>query len=125
MVRSECPAQACLNLLGRKWTGQIVWALMSGRRRFSEIQAAVPGITGRVLSRRLKELEGAGLVIRQAYAEIPPRVEYRLTRSGRSLQPVIEAMARWSQRFGARPGSGASGRKRGSRRAPSERSRGS
>ncbi len=98
-----CPATAALELLGRKWTGYILWALLAGPRRYSEILRAVPGITDRVLSVRLKELERAGIVTRRQYEEIPARVEYTLTPRGRDLAPIIEEMARWSERWGGRP----------------------
>lgn len=95
-----CPATAALELLGRKWTGFILWALLEGPRRYTEILQGVPGITDRVLSVRLKELERAGIVTRRQYAEIPARVEYALTPRGRDLAPIIEEMARWSERWG-------------------------
>lgn len=98
-----CPASAALELLGRKWTGYILWALMEGPRRYTEILHAVPGITDRVLSVRLKELERAGIVTRRQYPEIPARVEYTLTPRGRDLAPIIAEMARWSERWGGRP----------------------
>lgn len=98
-----CPATAALELLGRKWTGFILWALLDGPRRYTEILHAVPGITDRVLSVRLKELERAGIVTRRQYAEIPARVEYTLTERGRDLAPIIAEMARWSERWGGRP----------------------
>lgn len=99
-----CPATAALELLGRKWTGFILWALLEGPRRYTEILHAVPGITDRVLSVRLKELERAGIVTRRQYAEIPARVEYSLTPRGRDLAPIIAEMARWSERWGGRGG---------------------
>ncbi len=99
-----CPATAALELLGRKWTGFILWALLEGPRRYTEILHAVPGITDRVLSVRLKELERAGIVTRRQYQEIPARVEYALTLRGRDLAPIIAEMARWSERWGGRPG---------------------
>lgn len=101
-----CPATAALELLGRKWTGFILWALLEGPRRYTEILHAVPGITDRVLSVRLKELERAGIVTRRQYEEIPARVEYSLTPRGRDLAPIIAEMARWSERWGDRPAAG-------------------
>lgn len=105
-----CPATAALELLGRKWTGFILWALLDGPRRYTEILHAVPGITDRVLSVRLKELERAGIVTRRQYAEIPARVEYSLTERGRDLAPIIAEMARWSERWAGRRTRSSSGR---------------
>lgn len=103
-AEGTCPATAALELLGRKWTGFILWALLEGPRRYTEILHAVPGITDRVLSVRLKELERAGIVTRRQYEEIPARVEYALTPRGRDLAPIIAEMARWSERWGGRAG---------------------
>lgn len=97
-----CPAAAALELLGRKWTGYILWALLDGPRRYTEILRAVPDITDRVLSTRLKELERAGVVTRRQYAEVPARVEYSLTPRGRDLAPILDEMSRWSRRWGHR-----------------------
>lgn len=72
--------------------------LLDGPRRFTALLEAAPGLSDRVLSRRLKELEAAGIVTRAAYPEVPPRVEYELTSRGRELRPVIEEMERWGRR---------------------------
>ena len=93
-----CPGAACFVLLGKKWTAFIVWALLDGPKRFTELGEAAPGLRDRVLSQRLKELEAAGIVTRSQYAEIPPRVEYELTPRGLELRPVIAAMERWGRR---------------------------
>jgi DNA-binding HxlR family transcriptional regulator len=98
-----CPAAAALEVLGRKWTGEILWALLDGPRRFTEILARVPGLTDRVLSARLKQLQRTGIVTRRQFPEIPPRVEYALTDRGRDLAPALEAMTRWSRRWSAEP----------------------
>lgn len=97
---SDCPGAACFELLGRKWTAYLIWALQEGPRRFTQLLEAAPGLSDRVLSARLKELEHAGIVTRRQFEEIPPRVEYALTRSGRALAPVIREMERWGRRWG-------------------------
>lgn len=97
----ECPGRACFELLGRKWTALIVWALGQGPRRFSELMDDVEGVSDRMLARRLKELEAADIVTRSHHPEIPPRVEYALTPKGRGLGPVITAMEGWSSKWGA------------------------
>ena len=84
------------DLLGRKWAPEIVAALRSGPRRFSELRAEVPGLGDTVLSRRLTELEHAGIVSRAQFPEIPPRVEYTLTGAGLALERMLAAIERWS-----------------------------
>lgn len=98
-MSEECSGAACFELLGKKWTAFIVWALLDGPRRFTELATAAPGLRDRVLSQRLKELEAAGIVTRSQYLEVPPRVEYELTDRGRGLEPVIEEMERWGRRW--------------------------
>jgi DNA-binding HxlR family transcriptional regulator len=95
----ECPGRACFELLGKKWTALIVWALRDGPLRFSELQDGVAGVSPRMLSRRLDELSSLGIVTRHQFGEIPPRVEYSLTDMGRDLRPVIEKMELWSSRW--------------------------
>jgi DNA-binding HxlR family transcriptional regulator len=101
-VTERCPGAACFELLGKKWTAYIVWALMDGPRRFKKLLEVAPGLRDRVLSQRLKELGSAGIVTRTQYAEVPPRVEYELTDLGRQLRPVIEEMERWGRRWSRR-----------------------
>ena len=101
-MSEDCPGRACFELLGRKWTAQIVWSLLAGPRRFSELPEAIPGLSDKILSHRLVELAEAGIVQRTQYPEIPPRVEYELTPAGLGLQQVIIEMERWSERFGPR-----------------------
>jgi DNA-binding HxlR family transcriptional regulator len=90
---------ACSELLGRKWTSQIIGVLLAGPRRFSGLQAALPGLSDKVLSQRLSQLEGAGIVSRTQFLEIPPRVEYALTPPGLALRDVIGEMRRWSRTY--------------------------
>lgn len=85
-----------VEMLSKKWTIQIVTALLHGPVRFGCLQGLVAGISETVLSRRLDELQQAGLVTRTPYDEIPLRVEYALSPSGRRLEPVIAALERWS-----------------------------
>lgn len=108
-MESNCPGSACFELLGRKWTAHVVWALGDGPRRFSELVEAVSGVSDRVLTRRLRELEALGIVKRKVHAEIPPRVHYELTARGRDLRPVVDEMERWSTRWGQGRGPGPKG----------------
>ncbi|MGG1961009.1 helix-turn-helix domain-containing protein [Bacillus pumilus] len=92
-----CPRfEKAVELLSKRWVALIVFQLLSGPQRFSEIEAALTNLSGRVLSERLKELEAAGIVKREVFAETPVRIEYSLTDMGRSLAPVFEEIAKWS-----------------------------
>jgi DNA-binding HxlR family transcriptional regulator len=95
-----CPLyHQAAELIGRRWTGAIVRAMMDGAVRFGDVAAAVPGISDRMLSERLKELEAEGLVTRAVYAEHPVRIEYRLTAKGQDLGEVMDAIAAWAHRW--------------------------
>jgi DNA-binding HxlR family transcriptional regulator len=91
--------QHTVELIGRRWTGAIVRALLSGVTRFSDLSETVPGLSDRMLAERLKELEGAGIVLRTVIPETPVRVEYSLTAKGRDLHAVIQAVAAWADRW--------------------------
>lgn len=95
----ECPVTATLEIIGGKWKPFIVYHLTFGTRRFGELAARIPGISRKVLTEQLKELEADGLVIRTQYKEIPPRVEYSLTELGNSLSSVFDEMASWGTKI--------------------------
>jgi len=99
MLRSidphRCPVDQALEVLSGKWKPLILWRLHAGTLRFGELQRAVPGVTQRMLTLQLRELERDGLVERTVYAEVPPRVEYALTAPARKLMPVMEGMGEW------------------------------
>lgn len=95
-----CPRfHHAVELVGRRWSGAILRALMSGATRFSEIQAAVPGLSDRLVSERLKELDAEGIVERIVIPETPVRIEYRLTEKGLALLPAIEALSEWAEHW--------------------------
>jgi DNA-binding HxlR family transcriptional regulator len=95
-----CPRfHQAIELIGKRWTGAVVRALMDGPRRFGQILEAVPDLHDRLLSERLKELEGAGLVTRRVYPETPVRIEYALTERGRDLERVLDEVERWAHRW--------------------------
>lgn len=98
---NPCTGAAAFELLGWRWTAFVVWALMDGPRRFTDLLAVTEGLSDRMLTKRLRELENAGIVTRHRYRELPPRVEYSLTEAGRDLRPVIEAMETWARQWGA------------------------
>ncbi|MBU8574265.1 winged helix-turn-helix transcriptional regulator [Bacillus pumilus] len=92
-----CPRfEKAVELLSKRWVALIVFQLLSSPQRFSEIEAVLTNLSGRVLSERLKELEAAGIVKREVFAETPVRIEYSLTDMGRSLAPVFEEISKWS-----------------------------
>ena len=92
-----CPIASAVDVIFSRWTTPILWQLNShGRQRFSDLRDLVDGITAKVLTQRLRQLERDGLVSRTMHAEIPPRVEYEITDLGRSLAPVFCALVDWS-----------------------------
>lgn len=99
-LSAYCPVfQATLELIGRRWTGAIVRALLAGSIRFGDILGRVPGLSDRLLSERLRELEGAGIVTRVVYPEVPVRIEYRLTDKGRELEKIVSDIDAWNARW--------------------------
>jgi DNA-binding HxlR family transcriptional regulator len=95
-----CPRFHCaVELIGRRWTGAILRAIMAGQNRFSEIAAQVPGISGRLLSQRLRELEDVGIVSRSVDGGRPILVAYMLTKSGTELDATMRALADWAERW--------------------------
>lgn len=91
-------SEAVLALVADKWTVQILHGILEGHRRFGELKRAIPTITRRMLTLRLRELERNGLLTRADYGEVPPRVEYSLTPLGQSLSAELQALCRWSKR---------------------------
>ncbi len=94
-----CPVSATLSVIGGRWKPIILFILLrQGVLRFGEIQKKIPAVTQRVLTSQLKELEKDGIIIRNAYAEMPPRVEYNLSEYGKSLQDILYAMHYWGEK---------------------------
>jgi DNA-binding HxlR family transcriptional regulator len=97
---SVCPYfHEAIELLGKRWSGAIVHALLGGPRRFSELTHTIPQISDRLLSIRLKELEACGIVAREVYEEAPVRVDYALTPKGRALEPAVTAIRSWAREW--------------------------
>jgi DNA-binding HxlR family transcriptional regulator len=95
-----CPRfQLAAELVGKRWTGAIVQTLISGPCRFNELLARVTGVSDRLLSERLRELEGVGIVKREVSSGPPVRVTYELTCSGHELEPVVRALEQWAERW--------------------------
>ena len=95
-----CPKfQTAVELIGRRWSGAIIRAMLAGSVRFGDVLSRVPGLSDRLLSERLRELESAGIVSRAVYPDIPVRIEYRLTEKGLELQQIVEAISGWADRW--------------------------
>ncbi len=90
-----CPVTAAISIIGGKWKPIILWILFQGTRRFGELKRMIPKITQKMLTQQLRELERDGIVHRKVYPVVPPKVEYSLTEHGRTLDPVLQAMAEW------------------------------
>jgi DNA-binding HxlR family transcriptional regulator len=96
-----CPTEYTLKVIGGRWKVTILYHLFLGVKRFSELQRTLTGITQKMLTQQLRELEKDGIVHREIYPQVPPKVEYSLTALGTSLKPVIEAMCDWGMIHGS------------------------
>ncbi len=94
-----CPVETTLTLIGNKWKVLILRDLLSGTKRFSELKRSLNGVSQKVLTTQLRAMEADGLVHREVFAEVPPRVEYSLTELGRSLKPILDAMVEWGTAY--------------------------
>lgn len=94
-----CPVTATVSIIGGKWKPIILWLLFQDTRRFGEMKKMIPGITQRMLTKQLRELEADKIVHRKVYAVVPPKVEYSLTDGGRTLQPILTSMSEWGYSF--------------------------
>lgn len=97
--RYGCSVEATLDVIGGRWKGVILFHLLSGTKRFNQLQRLVQGCTQRMLTLQLRELERDGVVNRIVYAEVPPKVEYSLTEFGRSLEPILLLMREWGDQY--------------------------
>lgn len=96
-----CPVETTLTLISDKWKVLILRDLMPGARRFGELRRSVGGVSQKVLTAQLRQMEASGLLTRTVYPEVPPRVEYCLTELGRSLKPILDAMQVWGEAYKA------------------------
>jgi len=93
-----CPRfEAAFELLGKRWTGLIIRSLLSGSKRFSDIQEIIPNLSARMLTERFKELEEQGIISRNVYPEMPVRIEYELTEKGRALEKSMDEIQKWAE----------------------------
>ncbi len=97
--KTSCAVEATLKVIGGRWKVLILRELFRGTQRFGQLHRAINGITQKMLTQQLRELEQDGLITRTVYAEVPPRVEYDLTERGQSLKPILAAMHKWGGEF--------------------------
>mgnify|MGYP002731983574 CR=1 FL=1 len=97
--KDNCPVEATLDLIGGKYKALILWHLSDGILRFSQLRQRIPKATPKMLTQQLRELEAQALVHREVYPVIPPKVEYSLTDTGRSLMPILVAMRDWGAEY--------------------------
>jgi DNA-binding HxlR family transcriptional regulator len=98
-VAEECTVEAALEVIGGKWKLVILRHLLEGTKRFGELDKAITGITPRMLTRQLRELETDGLVLRTAYPQVPPKVEYSVTEIGASLRAITNQLEQWGRSY--------------------------
>ena len=98
----SCPVETTLMLIGDKWKVLILRDLITGTKRFGELKKSIGSVSQKVLTAQLRDMEEKGLVHREVYAEVPPRVEYSLTDLGRSLKPILDAMQSWGEEYKAK-----------------------
>ena len=99
-IRSyDCSVEAAMDVIGGKYKAMIVFELIDGTKRYNEIQKAIPKASPRMLSKQLKELEEDGVITRVLYPVVPPKTEYSLTDTGKSLVPIVEALCKWGEHY--------------------------
>ena len=95
---SDCPMHRAMSIMGSRWKPKIIYALRSRKARFGQLHASIGAISKKVLTSSLKELEADGILTREEFKELPPRVEYNLTEKGLSLVPIIVDLAKWDNK---------------------------
>lgn len=96
-IFEKCPFNYAMQLIGGKWKPVILYCIKEGANRFGMLQRAMPAISKQMLTSQLRELETAGLIVRKVYAEVPPKVEYSISKNGETLFPVLEAIENWGK----------------------------
>lgn len=94
-----CPVEITMGLIGDKWKVLIIRDLLTGTKRFGELKKSLSGITQKVLTNNLRQMESSGLILRKVYAEVPPKVEYSLSDTGWSLKPILDSMVEWGNEY--------------------------
>ena len=98
-AKSECPVDLSIRIIGGKWKPSIIWHIREQTKRFGELKREINGITVKMLAQQLRELEQDGIISRKMYYEVPPRVEYSLTDTGRTLIPVLQSLGNWGRMY--------------------------
>ena len=100
MSNELCPkVESSLNMLGKKWVGLIIYTLMSGPKKFSDMEKFIPGLSSRLLNERLKELEKLGVIKKTIYSESAIRIEYEITRKGLDLESTFKNIGEWADKW--------------------------
>ena len=97
--KANCPVEATLELIGGKYKALILWHLAESKLRYSQLRQSIKGITPKMLTQQLRELESKELIHREVFPIVPPKVEYSLTEAGRSLMPILVAMRDWGAAY--------------------------
>ena len=95
----NCPLETALGLIAGKWKGVILFHLMDDKKRFGELRQFMPSVTQRMMTKQLRELESDGLIHREVYNVVPPKVEYSLTEKAQALKPIMVALEQWGKTF--------------------------
>jgi DNA-binding HxlR family transcriptional regulator len=98
MRLEDCPMRTAIKIIGGKWKPVILFHLMSGKKRYRELQRLLPEVTQKMLTQHLRELERDGIIVRTVYPSVPPRVEYAFSKGGQTLQPALRALCKWGDR---------------------------
>jgi DNA-binding HxlR family transcriptional regulator len=96
---AKCGVKTTIAVVGGKWKPMILYALLSGPRRFGELNRLIPEVTQRMLTLQLRELEEDGVIYREVYKQVPPKVEYSLTPFGRTIEPILLLMEQWGEQY--------------------------
>lgn len=94
-----CAVEAALDVIGNKWKGVILFHLLDGTKRFNELRRLIPSVTQRMLTLQLRELEKDEVIVRKVYPQVPPKVEYSLTKAGQTLKPILFALREWGSQI--------------------------
>lgn len=94
-----CPTETALGIIGGKWKGMILWCLAQKTMRFNELHRTIPNITQKMLTKQLRDLESYDIIVREVYAQVPPKVEYCLSKHGIVLKPILDNLEDWSRNY--------------------------